>query len=112
VDDIVLFRPLTLEESEQIVDLQIEDLRRRLADRQVRLDLAPEAREFIARAGYDPVYGARPLKRYLQRQLETRIGRAVIAGEVPDGARITLSVRDGALAIETAAGTAGRQEKS
>jgi len=112
VDDIVLFRPLTLEEIEQIVDLQIEDLRRRLADRQVRLDLAPEAREFIARAGYDPVYGARPLKRYLQRQLETRIGRAVIAGEVPDGARITLSVRDGALAIETAAGTAGRQEKS
>ena len=106
VDDIVLFKPLTLEEIERIVDLLVEDLRRRLADRQVGLDLAPKAREFIAKAGYDPVYGARPLKRYLQRQLETRIGRAMVAGEVPDGSRITVSVRDGALAVETAPGPA------
>ena len=112
VDDVVLFKPLTLEEIERIVDLQVEDLRRRLADRQVRLDLAPEAREFIARAGYDPVYGARPLKRYLQRQLETRIGRAVVAGEVPDGSRITVSVRDGALAVDTEPGAPEADEKA
>jgi len=100
VDDIVLFKPLTLEEIEQIVDLQVEDLRRRLKDRHIRLELIGGAREFIAKAGYDPVYGARPLKRYIQRGLETRIGRAIVAGEAPDGSTITVSVRDDELTVD------------
>jgi ATP-dependent Clp protease ATP-binding subunit ClpB len=96
VDDIVLFRPLTLEEIERIVDLQTEDLRRRLADRGIRLELTEPAREYVARQGFDPVYGARPLKRYLQHELESRIARALIAGEVLPGALLRVDAgRDG-----------------
>jgi ATP-dependent Clp protease ATP-binding subunit ClpB len=103
VDDVVLFKPLRLEEIEQIVDLQVADLARRLEDRRIRLDLTEEARAFLAEAGFDPVYGARPLKRTIQRSLETRIGRQIVAGEIPDGSRIRVAVKDGALAIETEA---------
>jgi ATP-dependent Clp protease ATP-binding subunit ClpB len=92
VDDIVLFKPLTLEEIERIVDLQVALLRERLADRRLTLELKEPARALIAREGYDPVYGARPLRRYIQREVETRIGRALIAGAIPDGAAITIDV--------------------
>jgi ATP-dependent Clp protease ATP-binding subunit ClpB len=102
IDDIVLFKPLRLEEIARIIDLQMADLQRRLKDRDIRLDLVPEAREHIARAGYDPVYGARPLKRLLQHELETRIGRAIVAGEVPDGSTVTISVKKGELAVSVA----------
>jgi ATP-dependent Clp protease ATP-binding subunit ClpB len=100
VDDIVLFKPLTLPEIKLIVDLQTEDLRRRLADRGVQLELTDAARELVARQGFDPVYGARPLKRFLQHQLESRIGRALIAGEVHDGARLVVDVENGNLAVD------------
>ncbi|HEX2223108.1 MAG TPA: ATP-dependent chaperone ClpB [Thermoanaerobaculia bacterium] len=99
VDDIVLFRPLTLGEIKKIVDLQTEDLRKRLADRNIRLELTDAARELVARQGFDPVYGARPLKRYLQHELESRIGRALIAGDVHDGAVLKVDVKDGAMAV-------------
>ncbi len=92
VDDVVLFKPLTLEEIEQIVDLQIEDVRRRLADRRLSLELTEAARALIAREGYDPVYGARPLKRFIQHEVETRIGRALLSGEITDGTTILLDV--------------------
>jgi len=104
IDDIVLFKPLTRDEIEKIVDLLAEDLRRRLKDRGIRLELTEDARRFIADAGYDPVYGARPLKRYMQRALETRIGRAIVAGEIPDGATVSVSVEGGELAVEATAG--------
>ena len=100
VDDIVLFKPLTLPEIKRIVDLQTEDLRRRLGDRGVQLELTDAARELVARQGFDPVYGARPLKRFLQHQLESRIGRALIAGEVHDGARLVVDVEGGNLAVD------------
>ncbi|MEJ2471442.1 MAG: ATP-dependent chaperone ClpB [Desulfuromonadales bacterium] len=99
IDDIVLFKPLTLAEIEQIVDLQIAELQVRLADRGLNLTLTPAARTFVAKAAYDPVYGARPLKRYLQHHLETKIGRAMIASEVVEGSRITVDVVDDALDI-------------
>lgn len=99
VDDIVLFKPLTLEEIERIVDLLTEDLARRLKDRRITLQLSEKARAFIARAGYDPVYGARPLKRYLQRHLETIIGRALIAGDIPEGSTILVDEVDGQLKV-------------
>ena len=99
VDDIVLFKPLTLEEVKQIVDLLVRDLDKRLKERRMQLDLSDAARDFIAQAGYDPVYGARPLKRYLQHQLESRIGRAIIAGGIPDGSTIHVDVQNGQLAV-------------
>src|ERR1700712_1544094 len=100
VDDIVLFKPLRLEEIERIVDLLTEDLRRRLIDRGIRLELSEPAREFVAREGFDPVYGARPLKRFLQHELESRIARALIAGEVHDGSLLRVGMKEGQLAIE------------
>jgi ATP-dependent Clp protease ATP-binding subunit ClpB len=99
IDEIVLFKPLSLEEIEQIVDLQIEDVKRRLADRRLDLRLAEAARELIAREGYDPVYGARPLRRFIQRDVETRIGRALLAGQIPDGATIAVDAEGGELVI-------------
>jgi len=88
VDDVVLFKPLTLPQIEQIVDLQVEELRRRLGERRITLELTEAARRQIAAEGFDPVYGARPLRRYISHEVETRIGRALLAGDVRDGATI------------------------
>ncbi len=99
VDDIVLFKALTFEEIKQIVDLQTAELRQRLAERRIRLELSDAAKELVARQGYDPVYGARPLKRFLQHQLESRIGRAIVAGEAGEGSVVEVSVERGELAV-------------
>jgi ATP-dependent Clp protease ATP-binding subunit ClpB len=99
VDDVVLFKPLALEEIEHIVDLQIDDLRRRLADRRMALELSEEARALIAREGYDPVYGARPLRRFIQHEVETRIARALLSGEVQEGSTIELAVEHAELDV-------------
>ncbi|MEN3361807.1 MAG: ATP-dependent Clp protease ATP-binding subunit ClpB, partial [Mycobacteriales bacterium] len=98
-DDIVLFKPLTQVEIERIVELMLDDLRTRLAERRIALETTAEARRFIARQGYDPVYGARPLRRFIAREVETRIGRALLAGDIPDGAAIQVDVSDGALVV-------------
>jgi ATP-dependent Clp protease ATP-binding subunit ClpB len=100
VDDIVLFKPLIQEEVEQIVNLLTQDLMTRLKDRRLALEMTDQAKSFIAAAGYDPVYGARPLRRYLQHELETSIGRALLKGDILDGATIMVDVADGQLVIE------------
>ena len=92
VDDIVLFKPLRLEEVKAIVDLLTKDLMKRLQDRRIKLEITDAAKSFIARTAYDPVYGARPLKRFLQHELETRIGRALISGEILDGSTIVVDL--------------------
>jgi len=99
VDDIVIFKPLTLEEVELIVALLTQDLSKRLEDRRVKVEITDAARKFIARSGYDPVYGARPLRRYIQRELETKIGRALVAGDILEGATIRVDLVEGALAV-------------
>ncbi len=99
VDEIVLFKPLALEETTKIVDLLLADVRDRLADRGISLDVTTEAKELIAKSGYDPVYGARPLKRFIQRELETKIGRAIIADELHHGSTVSVSVKDGELVV-------------
>jgi ATP-dependent Clp protease ATP-binding subunit ClpB len=88
VDEIVVFHPLTKPELRKIVDIQIESLRKRLADRKIDLELTDAARDFFAENGYDPSYGARPLRRMIQRELETALGRKLIAGEVRDGQKV------------------------
>ena len=98
VDETILFKPLTLEEITSIVDLLMADLNKRLADRRVTVKLDPKAKEWVAEKGYDPVFGARPLKRFLQRNVETKLARALIAGEVGEGSVITFTVRNGELA--------------
>jgi ATP-dependent Clp protease ATP-binding subunit ClpB len=99
VDEIVLFRPLALAEIEQIVGLLCEQLRQRLAERGLALEIAPVVVAHIARAGFDPVFGARPLKRFLQRELETRIARAQIAGEIAAGSTLRVELDGDELAV-------------
>ena len=101
IDDVVMFKPLLLSEIAKIVDLLIVDLRNRLSDRQIGLTLTENAKGFIARKGFDPVFGARPLKRFLQHELETRIGRALISGDILDGAQIEVDVVDGKLEVRS-----------
>ena len=103
IDDIVLFKPLQTGEIRRIVDLLLGSLRARLADRRIAVDVSDAAKTFLAERGYDPVYGARPLKRFLQRELETRIGRQLIAGGVPDGSTVRVDLKDGELTVATAA---------
>jgi ATP-dependent Clp protease ATP-binding subunit ClpB len=99
VDETVLFKPLTLPELERIVELMLGDLRKRLADRNLRLEVTEAARRYMASAGFDPVYGARPLRRYLQRELETRIGRALLSGDIGAGSTIVVDVEAGQLTV-------------
>jgi ATP-dependent Clp protease ATP-binding subunit ClpB len=93
IDETILFKPLTLEEITRIVDLLLADLNKRLLDRRVTVTLDKKAKEWAAEKGYDPVYGARPMKRFLQRQIETKLARALIAGEVKEGAEVVFKVK-------------------
>ncbi len=102
IDETILFKPLTLDEITTIVDLLLVDLNKRLADRRVTVKLDPAAKVWAAEKGYDPVFGARPLKRFLQRQIETKLARALISGEVAEDTTVTFRVRDGQLALEGA----------
>jgi ATP-dependent Clp protease ATP-binding subunit ClpB len=81
----VVFKALSEEQLEQIVEIQLGRVRERLTDRHITLELTPAARRHLVHAGYDPVYGARPLKRAIQRELETPLARKILAGELHDG---------------------------
>jgi ATP-dependent Clp protease ATP-binding subunit ClpB len=95
VDEVVVFHPLTREELAQIVDIQLTRLRARLADRRMTLELTPAAIGELAARGYDPVYGARPLKRLIQHEIETPLSRLIIQGKVVDGQEVTGDVVNG-----------------
>jgi ATP-dependent Clp protease ATP-binding subunit ClpB len=95
VDDIVLFKPLRIEEIEQIVDLLVKHLQERLVGMGIALGVSPAARRHVAREGYDPVYGARPLKRFISREVETPVARLIIAQGLSEGAKITVDEEDG-----------------
>ncbi len=100
VDDVVLFKPLTLAELGLIVDLQTAELRQRLSEQRVALTVSAAARDLLAREGYSPVYGARPLKRLIQNQLETPIARLLISGDVKEGDSVKVEVKKGELLIQ------------
>ena len=99
IDETILFKPLTLEEIGQIVDLLVADLNRRLAERRVTVTLDAKAKQWAAEKGYDPVYGARPLRRFLQRQVETRLARALVSDEIAEGSAVTFTVKGEELAM-------------
>ena len=90
LDEIVFYKPLTRNEIDRIVDLQVADLNRRLRDKQLTMQLTPAARTYIVAQGYDPVYGARPLKRFIQRGVETLIARKLIAEDVQPRTMLTV----------------------
>jgi ATP-dependent Clp protease ATP-binding subunit ClpB len=102
VDEIIVFHALSEEHLKQIVDIQLNGLRKRLADRHIDLELTDRARGHLVRTGYDPAYGARPLKRAIQREIETPMARRILGGEVRDGHRVVVDLDPaGQLTFET-----------
>ena len=97
VDEIVLFKPLGKEEIIKIIDLALEDIQERLDDRRIKIKVTKEAKYYMADRAYDPVYGARPIKRYMQKFIETEIGKMIIKGFVAPGQDIRIEVIDGEL---------------
>ena len=102
VDDVVLFKPLTVAEIGRIVDLQVAELRDRLADQGVGLAMSVSARDLLAREGYSPSYGARPLKRLIQNRIETPVARLLVAGTVKTGAAVAVEAHQGELKVSVA----------
>jgi ATP-dependent Clp protease ATP-binding subunit ClpB len=100
IDDTVLFKPLSLEEITEIVDLLVSSLNKRLEDRKVSVVFTNSAKKWIGEKGYDPTYGARPLKRFLQKQVETQLARALVVGEVEEGSNVTFSIKSDELVMK------------
>ena len=101
LDEIVFYKPLTRSEIDSIVDLQVADLNRRLKDKQLSMALTPAARAFIVAQGYDPVYGARPLKRFMQRAVETLIARKIISEDIQPRTVLTVDYDGEKLVIDS-----------
>ena len=100
LDEMVIFRPLSEQDLAQIVDISIDRLQTRLEDRRLTVGVTPEARAWLAARGYDPVYGARPLRRLMQKEIDDRLARAILSGEVRDGQAVRVSLADGGDALE------------
>ncbi len=100
LDEIVLFKPLLVEEIKQIIELLLQQIRDRLEERKITVQLSEQARDFIAREAYDPVYGARPLRRYLQQHVETPLAKEIIAGRLLDGQEVIIDIENNQLIIK------------
>lgn len=101
VDETILFKPLTVVEIKDIVVKLMKELQQRLNEQQIEISLSEEAKEFIAVNGFDPIYGARPLKRYIQRNLETKLAREIIAGNIHDHSKVNIIIENGELMIHS-----------
>ena len=99
LDEIVFYKPLTKENITGIIDLQIAALNKRLADKQLRCELTPAAKQYVIDAAYDPQFGARPLRRYVQHTVETLLAKKIVEGNIQPGAKITVDVENGELAL-------------
>ena len=97
LDEIIMFKPLTKDDIVYIVDLQVKELNERLSDKEIKVSILPEAKQFIVDNGYDPVYGARPLKRYIQKNVETLAARIILEGKVDEGDTIEIGLTEGVL---------------
>jgi ATP-dependent Clp protease ATP-binding subunit ClpB len=104
IDDIIVFHPLGSEQIRKIVDIQLAGLKTRLAERDLTLELADDARDMLGEAGFDPVYGARPLKRAIQQQIENPLAELILQGQFAPGDRIVVAVEEGALRFEKRVG--------
>ena len=111
IDEVIVFQPLTRPELERIVDILAAEVRERMADRNVDFELTPAARDEIVREGYDPQYGARPLRRTVQRRIENELARRVLAGEVADGQAVVVDFADGKFTFAAREGAAGADER-
>ncbi len=101
IDEIIVFHQITRDQMKRIVEIQVNRLRPRLADRHITLHLSDAAKDLLATEGYDPQYGARPLKRVIQKEVENRVARGILDGTIRDGDTVEIDARDGKLVIET-----------
>ncbi|MDP3207954.1 MAG: AAA family ATPase, partial [Rhodoglobus sp.] len=99
LDDIVVFSPLSTEDLGQIVELYIDRLGKRLGDRRLELAVTPDARSWLAERGFDPIYGARPLRRLMQREIDDKLARALLGGDIRDGDTVLVGVGDDSLTV-------------
>ena len=99
IDEIVRFHPLSEADLERIVSIQLDGLRGRLAERRLSLAVTPAAEAYLARAGFDPDYGARPLRRVIQREVEDQLAMALLEGRYPEGSTVTVDEKDGAIVL-------------
>jgi ATP-dependent Clp protease ATP-binding subunit ClpB len=99
VDEVVFFTPLLAAQLKEIIDLMLSGLRRRLAERKITLVLTESAKDLVVEQAYEPSFGARPLRRYLQARVETPLAKALIAGTIADGGEVTVDAEDGALVV-------------
>ena len=97
LDEIIMFKPLTKDKIHAIIDLLIQDVNRRLTEKELSIELTQAAKDLIVEGGYEPMYGARPLKRYLQKHVETLAAKLILEGNVGRGDRILLDDKDGTL---------------
>ena len=101
IDEIIIFKPLSQDQIGEIVDIQLDQVNDRLADRQIHLEVTPAAREWLADRGYDPAFGARPLKRLIQREVLDPLARLVLSGELRDGETVVIDADGVDLAVPT-----------
>jgi ATP-dependent Clp protease ATP-binding subunit ClpB len=101
IDDIVVFEPLTRDDLRNIVDIQVRLLSERLAQRSLAVELTDEARDYLADAGYDPTFGARPLKRLIQRELQDPLAMKLLSGEIAEGDTVVVDAVEGGLTLGT-----------
>lgn len=99
IDETILFKPLSVNEIKDIVAKLINELQERLNDQQIEISMTEQAKEFIALNGFDPIYGARPLKRFIQRNLETKLAREIIAGRIHEQSKVLVAIEDGEMVV-------------
>ncbi|WP_029068146.1 ATP-dependent chaperone ClpB [Jonesia quinghaiensis] len=99
LDDVVMFDPLTLPQLTEIVDLQVAEIAQRVADRRMSVEVSDDARRWLAETGFDPIYGARPLRRLVQREIGDRLARLILSGDAVEGSRVVVSAGDNGLAV-------------
>ncbi len=101
VDDIIMFKPLTVEDIKKIIDIFLDDIRKRLKDKNIQLNITDSAKDIMAKEGYDQIYGARPLKRYIEDTIETQLARKIIAGgEIYEGTTVEVDLKGDSITIE------------
>jgi ATP-dependent Clp protease ATP-binding subunit ClpB len=100
LDDVIMFKPLESSEIKKIIDIFLEDIRNRLKERNISLKVTDAAKELMAAEGYDPIYGARPLKRYIEGSLETSIAKKIIRGDIHEGSTVGVDARNEEIVIE------------
>jgi ATP-dependent Clp protease ATP-binding subunit ClpB len=109
IDEVIIFKPLSRDQLGEIVEIQLDQVNDRLAERQMRLEVTPAARQWLSERGYDPTFGARPLKRLIQREVLDQLARLVLSGDIRDGETAVIDTDNGQLTFQTAGREAAKE---